>query len=128
MPLLLLSVLSQGQVTVELMLFVDKLLTYCGLEREFFVILNTIGCGRTPDNTLKSLRKVQIRIGQNFRTSLSTVRIKIGQFRTEPLTPLPDKDPQPAGQPVHGPDKNRTSGFERPYFLLQCSSRVVVVA
>ena len=84
---------------------------------------------RTPDNTLRSLRKVQIRIGQNFRTSLSTVRIKIGQFWTEPLTPLPDKNPRPAGRPVHSPDKNRTSGFERPYILLQCSSsRVVVVA
>ena len=37
-----LSNLSQGLV------FVDKLLTHCGLEREFFVILNTIGCGLLP--------------------------------------------------------------------------------
>ena len=45
MPLSLLSVLSnlsQGLV------FVDKLLTHHGLEREFFIVLNTIGCGLLP--------------------------------------------------------------------------------
>ena len=71
----LLSVLlNLSQVTVVLMLFVDKLLRYRGLEREFFVILNTIGCGLLPKGAAFHKKKQAIFPKQTLKSNLIKFR------------------------------------------------------
>ena len=64
-----LSNLSQGQCGM-LMLFVDKLLTHRSLEREFFVILNTIGCGLLPKGAAFHKKKQAIFPKQTLKSKL----------------------------------------------------------